>query len=290
MKFVLKIATLLLILSCSDKRSLESKEEAIAIDTISFSYHGFNQHGQLDLLSNNAFIKIESIASCFGDARIAKHFGYYTRNGSKICLSPQKVELLVYSGFPEQKEHRDSLEYGPDSLKINTEYQLFEWKNKEYLLSKANDSISLDLTDDYLQFSYYYNRGAEPQESGNYLTRIKKDTTVNVPWDSNNIPKEYRNIFLDEPLSVLIVDRKKHVEREYYNSDYELELVSWRIKINKGADSGVTKGLHFTTKDDQFFIDIDSVLLKESYGTCYIYNMEEQLFRVGTEMRTKWEQ
>ena len=277
----------LLILSCSNKQSSETKESAIKIDTISYSYHGFNHHRKLDLLSNKEFIRFESVASCFGDARIEKHFGKYTVTDSTLQLNPNKVELIVYSSFPEEKDRKEMLEYGADSLKINTEYQIFEWKNKEYLLSKDYDSLrTYDFRNDYQQFAYYYNIGEEPNDSGNYLTRTKKDTTLNIVWNINKIPKEYRNDFLKEPISVKIVDRKKKVEKDEYDPEYE--IVSWQIKVNKGIDDGITKGLHFTTKDDEFFIDIDSTQNKVSFGKCYIYNMEEQFFRIGTEMRTKW--
>lgn len=275
-------------LSCSDQRSLQSKDGAMAIDTISYSYHGFNHHCKLDLLSNQEFIRFESMASCFGDLRTEKHLGTYTWKDSTLYLNPKKVEVFIKSSFPPETERKYSLAYGADSLKIKTDFQFFEWKNKEYLLSEKKDSLMpLDLTNDYLQFAYYYNSGAEPQDSGNYLTRVKEDTTINISWDSERIPKKYRDNFLNEPISVIIVDREKVVEQDTLDPTYK--LVNWRIKLNKGADAGITRGLHFITKDDRFFIDIDAVESQVSYGRCYIYNMEEQFFRIGTEMRTKWE-
>jgi len=288
MKIILKIATLLLMLSCSDHRSAQSQESIRAIDTISYSYHGFNYHHKLDLLSNQEFIRFESMASCFGDVRTEKHLGIYRWKDSILYLKPKKVEVFIKSSFLQEMERKYILAYGADSLKIKTDFQLFEWKNKEYLLSDNEDSLTpLDLSNDYLQFAYYYNSGAEPEESGNYLTRVKKDTTVNIPWDSERIPKKYRDNFLNEPISVIIVDREKEVEQDALDPTYE--LVNWSIKLNKGSDAGITRGLHFTTKDDRFFIDIDAVESQVSYGRCYSYNMEEQFFRIGTEMRTKWE-
>ena len=287
MKIILKIATLLLMLSCADHRSAQSQESTHAIDTISYSYHGFNHHRKLDLLSNQEFIRFESMTSCFGDLRTEKHLGTYTWKDSTLYLNPKKVEVFIKSNFLQETERKYSLAYGADSLKIKTDFRLFEWKNKEYLLSEKEDSLMpLDLTNDYLQFAYYYNSGAEPEESGNYLTRVKKDTTVTISWDSERIPKKYRGNFLNEPISVIIVDREKEVEEDALDSTYE--LVNWHIKLNKGADAGITRGLHFTTKDNRFFIDIDSVKPQVSYGRCYIYNMEEQFFRIGTEMRTQW--
>lgn len=288
MKIVLKISILLLILSCSNKQSSESIESQMKIDTISYAYHGFNHHRKLDLLSNQEFVRFESFASCFGDARIEKHLGKYQMTDSTLTLKPQKVELLtVYSSFPEEKERKDTINYGADSLKINTEYQIFKWRNKEYLLSERYDSLrSYDFRNDYQNFAYYYNIGEEPNNSGSYLTRTEKDSSVNIAWNINKIPKKYRGDFLKEPISVKIIDRKKKIEIDEY--DKESELISWNIKINKGSDDGIRKRHHFTTKDGEFFIDIDSTLNKVSFGSCHIYNMEEQYFRIGTEMRTKW--
>ncbi|MCG2432109.1 hypothetical protein [Aequorivita xiaoshiensis] len=289
MKIVLKALILLFILSCSNKQSSETKKNAIKIDTISYTYHGFNHHRKLELLSNKDFIRFESVASCFGDARIEKHFGKYELTDSTLTLNPEKVELTVYSSFPEEKDRKDTLQYGADSLKINTSFQIFEWKNKEYLLSEKYDSLrNYDFRNDYEKFAYYYNIGEEPNVSGKYLTRIKKDTTINIAWNINKIPKEYQNDFLKKPISVKIVDRKKIVEKDDY--DPGSELVSWYIKIDKGKEDGIKKGFHFTTEDDEYFIDIDSVQSKVSFGKCYIYNMDEQYFRIGTEMRTKWKQ
>jgi len=288
MKRILSISILFLILSCSQKESSESKIKGIQNDTISFSYNGFNHHRKLDLLSNQEFIQFESIASCFGDMWIEKHYGKYTATDSTIKLEPSMVELIVYSSFPEEIEKKSTIPYGPDSLKINTEYKIFGWKNKEYLLSEEYDSLkSFELRNDYEKFAYYYNLGEEPNNSGNYFKRLKKDSTINIPWNINKIPKIYREDFLEEPISVKIIERKKKVEIDEY--DPEGELVSWRIKIDKGAKNGIRKGFHFTTKNGEFFMDVDSTRSDVSFGSCSIYNMEEKFFRIGTEMRTKWE-
>ena len=289
MKIVLKTLILLLILSCSNRRSSETKEGVIKIDTISYSYHGFNHHRKLDLLSNNEFIRFESVASCFGDARIEKHFGKYRITDSSLQLNPNKVELIIYSSFPAEKDSKEILEYGADSLKINTDYQIFSWKSKEYLLSKKYDSLrTYDFKNDYQRFAYYYNIGEEPSNSGDYLTRTKKDSSITVKWDISKIPKEYRGDFLLEPISVKIIDRKIKNEKNEYQQDSE--MVRWRVKVNKGREDGIKKGLHFTTKGDEYFIDIDSIQDNVSFGECYIYNMDERDFRIGTEMRTNWEE
>ncbi|RIV69320.1 hypothetical protein [Flagellimonas aequoris] len=288
MKDILLITILFLVLSCSHKESSDSKIKAKENDTVSFVYNGFNHHRKLDLISNQEFIRFESVASCFGDMWIEKHFGRYTATDSTIKLEPRTVELIVYTRFPEEIDQKLILPYGPDSLKINTEYKIFSWKNKEYLLSEEFDSIrSFESRNDYQKFAYYYNIGEEPNYSGNYLTRLKKDSTINIPWDIYKIPKKYRDDFLEEPISVRIIDRKKKVEIDEY--DPEGELVSWRIKIDKGTKNGVRKGFHFITKDDKFFIDVDSTQSSVSFGSCYIYNMDEKYFRIGTEMKTKWE-
>ncbi|WP_282161395.1 hypothetical protein [Ulvibacterium marinum] len=287
MKIVLQTLILLLILSCSNKQSSEAKGNTIKIDTVSYAYHGFNHHRKLDLLSNQEFIRFESVASCFGDARIEKHFGNYIMTDSALKLNPNKVELIVYSSFPEEKEKKEMLDYGADSLKINTDFQIFAWKNKEYLLSEKYDSLrTFNLRNDFQQFAYFYNIGEEPNSSGNYLTRTKKDSTLNIAWNINKIPQNYRSLFLNVPISAKIIDRNKIIEKD--ELDLENDLISWRIKINKGAADGIVNGLHFTTKNREFSLDIDSTEKSISFGKCRFYNMNEQHFRIGTEMRTKW--
>lgn len=293
MKYVIKILILLFILSCSKKQLSVTKENVVKLDTVSFQYLGFNHFRKLDLLSNNKFIRIESVSSCFGDGKTEKHFGEYIMTDSTLLLKPKKVELSYYSIIIEKgeefKEEKINIKYGLDSLKINTNYQLFKWKNKEYLLSTRYDSMrSYDYRNDYEKFAYYYNIGEEPNKSGDYLTRIIEDDSINIKWDINLIPKAYRNNFLNEPISAKIIDRKKIIEKD--ESDPEYELITWQITINKGTDDGVTKKLHFTTKDDKYFIDIDSTKSKVSFGSCSVYNMEEHLFRIGTEMGTKWKE
>tara|TARA_R100000935_G_scaffold57739_3_gene92405 strand:+ start:77 stop:874 length:798 start_codon:yes stop_codon:yes gene_type:complete len=264
------------------------EETAIKIDTLSYSYHGFNHHRKLDLLSNQKFIRFESVASCFGDARIEKHFGKYQKTDSTLTLIPENVELIIYSSFPEDKDIREKLIYGADSLKINTNFQIFDWKNKEYLLSSRFDSLrNFDFKNDYQRFAYYFNTGEEPENSGNYFNRTKKDSTINIDWNINKIPIEWRSDFQKEPIIAKIIEREKVIEKDWY--DENEELISWRIKIDKGTKDGVKKGYHFSSTNDNFFIDIDSVQKNVSFGECYIYNLDESLSRVGTELRTKWE-
>ncbi|MBC7000909.1 hypothetical protein BIZ36_20640 [Cytophaga sp. FL35] len=90
-------------------------------------------------------------------------------------------------------------------------------------MSEKYDSLrNYDFRNDYQKFAYYFNIGEEPNVSGNYLTRIKKDSTTNIDWNINKIPLEYRGDFLKEAISVKIIDRKKIVEKDDYDPKDEL--------------------------------------------------------------------
>ena len=47
--------------------------------------------------------------------------------------------------------------------------------------------------------------------------------------------------------------------------------------------------LTLETKDGEFFIEVDSVLINRSFGITYMYDFSPTKFPVGTELRTKWE-
>lgn len=283
MRKIFQIIFLIIILGCKDKVSSSQKD--ISIDTLSYSYHGFNHHRELFLLSNKKFTLIESSASCFGDYKIYRHFGTYKENDSTISIHPKKVEIETFSTIMEL----DTIYKIPysDSLKVKTTYQKFKWNDKQYLLSEQMDSIVYpEFRNDYEEFAYSYNIGEEPGESGNYLTRkIKSIDSLIEPIKLEKIPKQYRDQFLEEPISAKIIDRKKLLFEDEYEDN---ELTKWRVKLNKGSEDGLRKGMYLTTSDSEFFIFIDSISTNNSYGECYVYNIEEKYSKIGTEMKTRW--
>jgi hypothetical protein len=285
MRKILLYIILIVISSCKDKGAI--KEQNKAIDTISYRYSGFNHHRKLDLLSNKSFVLLESSASCFGDYKIYRHFGTYNQNDSIIKLEPKHVEIETYNSIVEI----DTIYEIPysDSLKVKTVYQKFHWNDKIYLLSEQIDSIVYpESKNDFEQFAFNYNSGVEPKFSGNYLIRNVENLSdsINQVIPVENLPKKYQDLFLKTPISTKIIGRKKLVIND---EDVDVDLIKWRVKLDKGSMDGLRKGMQLITSNNEFFIFIDSIAENYSYGECYVYNIESKYSKIGTEMKTRWD-
>lgn len=290
MKTIVYLSLFLLITSCSSTKSQDSKGATNTLDTISYAVTGFNYGKELNLLSTKEFVQSEHFAYCIGGGKVEKYFGTYERTESTIILKPTRVELTISSSFMDEEEEVQKylIDYGPDSLKISTQFKIFQWKDKEYLLSEQNSFIAgLCGKNDYQNFAYYYNTGKEPEQSGYYFTRTQDDSTANVPWNSNHLPIAYRDHFLDKPITVKVTDQIKKVET--YGDHQEYEIVSWRLKINKGTKDGVRDGFRFITEDDRYFVDIDTTERDWSTGQANVHHLEMSPKLIGIEMRTRWE-
>ncbi|SDR66046.1 hypothetical protein [Christiangramia echinicola] len=284
-KILFYIIILITISSCKDKAAI--KEQKKPTDTISYRYSGFNHHRKLELLSNKNFILLESSASCFGDYKIYRHFGTYQQNDSLIKLEPKLVEIETYNSIVE-KDTTYEIPYS-DSLKIKTIYQKLHWNNKRYLLSEQIDSIVYpESKNDFEQFAFSYNSGEEPEFSGNYLIREDENSSdsINQEIPIENLPKEYQDLFLKNPISTKIIDREKLV---FNDEDVDVDLIKWRVKLDKGSIDGLRKGMQLITSNNEFFIFIDSIAENYSYGECYVYNIESKYSKIGTEMKSRWE-
>lgn len=124
MKYI-TILILFLLYSCSNnKESSNTKIVHQNIDTLSYKYHGFNNGLQLDLLSNGRFINENYLFSCTGGGERKKVFGTYKIDSSTLKLIPEKIEFIEYPMDRESKPVKTILNYGIDSLKIKTEFQI----------------------------------------------------------------------------------------------------------------------------------------------------------------------
>ena len=200
------ILILLLIFSCSNNKTKSNNEKNIIkdIDTLKFSYNGFNNGLQLDLLSDGSFINENYLFSCFGGGKRKKVFGTYKIDSLKLTLNPERIEFIEYPEDMELKPKTTKIKYGIDSLKIKTEFQVVKWENKKYLLSNFYDyGWSLDKENDYIRFADYLNSGLEPKSSGMYLVTEIKDT-IKTEFDLKQIPEKWQGYFLKEPVSAKI--------------------------------------------------------------------------------------
>ena len=284
MKYI-NIFILFLIFSCSNNKTKSNDEKNVVqnIDTLRYSYNGFNNGLQLDLLSNGTFINEDYLFGCTGGGERKKVFGTYKMDSANLKLIPNKVEFTEYPMDMESKPIKTNINYGIDSLKIKTEFQIVTWENKKYLLSDFYDfGWSLDKENDYIRFADYLNSGLEPKSSGRYLATEIKDT-IKTEFDLKQIPEKWQNYFLKEPIKAKIKSLKKITDPN------DEEYFWWEIELDKGSNDGMNKRLSMNTEDDMIFFDIDSVLNNRSFGKYYMPDFTTEKYPIGTELRTNWE-
>jgi len=248
----IKILIIFLIFSCSnDKRNSNSEKNVSQnIDTLRYSYRGFNNGLRLDLLSDGRFINEHYLFSCFGGGERKKAFGTYKMDSINLTLMPDKIELIEYPEDMELKPTKTQIDYGIDSLKIKTEFRVLNWETNQYLLSESFDfGWSTNKENDFIRFADYVNIGFEPETSGMYLSKRSKDS-IKSEFDINKIPEKWRKHFLKEPVTAKIRGLKKITDPN------DEEHFWWEITLDKGSNNGMNKRLSMTTEDDMIFFDI----------------------------------
>lgn len=275
------------IISCSNNKSSPKELLTKKIDTLKYSYSGFNNGFELLLFSNEKFEFIDYVYGCTGGGRNKKVLGKYIIDSNKLTLIPENIELLItpFDSFEfEGNTKKIETKYGPDSLKIKTKYDLINWGEYKYLLSEEFSLIGKEHINDYHRFSKNYNSGYEPKNSGQYLKMVsKKMDTTTKELDLNSLPLKWRDLFLSEP----IISQVNKIIITTSKRDNELKI--WKVRINKGVKDNVRKGMKFTDESDNFSVKIDSVGEKNSFGLAYVYDFEDNInIKKGSELRTKW--
>ncbi|WBX72955.1 hypothetical protein PG913_08585 [Tenacibaculum pacificus] len=283
MRILFRILLISLIFGCKNRTYISDSNETI--DTLKYSYKGFNNGGSLYLMNNGNFIHTKFIYGCTGGGEIKQIFGEYKREKSDLILNEKRIELEKLSiGFNEKSEIL-KLNFVPDSLKLNNKFKIINWNNFEYLLSEnITEGWSLRELNDFNRFSDNYNSGYEPENSGMYL-RMKVDSiNTNKKLNLNQIPIKWRNLFLQEPIKTKIVGFRKKTEI-IDNEDY----IYWLVKIDKGENQNIRKFLDFKRKNEYNIFTIDSVLSNKSYIKIYDHTFQDKMdLKVGEELRTKW--
>lgn len=255
------------------------------VDTLKYSYNGFNNGCSLKLLSNGNFIHSKYIYGCTGGGEIKKIFGNYTKDSSNLILKEKSVTLELLPIDIEGKSEIINLNSVPDSLKLNNEFKIIKWNNYEYLLSEnVTEGWSLSKLNDFDRFSEYYNSGYEPESSGMYL-RMKIDTSQqDEKLNINQIPPKWRNLFLKNPLKTKIVLFTKHTEIiDNENYDY------WLIEVDKGKKQNVRRFLNLKRKGEYVQFTVDSVLENKSFIKVYDHSFRDKMdLKIGEELRTQW--
>ncbi|MBC8754043.1 hypothetical protein H2O64_05130 [Kordia sp. YSTF-M3] len=285
-KSILLILSIFFI-SCSNtkNKSTENIANTKKIDTLKYSYRGFNNGLILNLLSNENFEYQEYFYGCLGGGERKKVFGTYKFDKTNLTLIPSKIKLITYPMVRNDKPDTLKIDYGVDSLKIKTQYTIITWGNANYVLTEQFDvGWNTDKKNDYMRFSENYNSGAEPERSGRYLKDRQKDT-LNVPLDLNQIPKKWRKLFLKNPLSAKIISSSKKII-----SGENGEFIYWILEIDKGTKDNVSKGMIFQTESGDCFFEIDSIGVNRSFTKAFPYMCsDENDLSIGAVFQTKWE-
>lgn len=283
MRILIRILLISLIFGCKNQNYISEPNEII--DTLKYSYKGFNNGGSLYLLNNGKFIHTKFVYGCTGGGEIKQIFGDYKRENSDLILNEKRIELEELPiGFNEKSKIL-KLNYVPDSLKLNNKFKIINWNNFEYLLSEnITEGWSLRELNDFNRFSDNYNSGYEPENSGMYL-RIKTDSlSSNEKLNLNQIPLKWRNLFLQEPIKTKIVGFSRKTEI-IDNEDY----IYWLVEIDKGGNQKIRKYLDFKRKNEYILFTIDSVLDNKSYIKVYDHTFQNEMdLKIGEELRTKW--
>ncbi len=249
-------------MSCSSETNNSNTEKTAIqkIDTLKYSYHGFNNGQWLALASNGNFINETYQYGCFGGGERKIVYGTYNMDSVLVQLFPKKVEFITYLEDEDLIPIKSQFKYGNDSLKIKTEYHVINWDSKTYLLSESYDygwnSVNRN---DFIRFADYINSGLEPAMSGKYLTN-SSTKAVDPVFDFEQIPEAWQKYFLKEPISAKIIGLGKD-----YSPDDENHFW-WKVEINKGSKHGIYKGISLSTKDNGLYFEIDSVFNDCSFG------------------------
>src|SRR5690606_8592371 len=125
MKYII-IFISILIFSCSkyNSKSNNEKSNALNIDTLRYSYDGFNNGLRLDLLSDGRFMSEYYFFSCLGGGERKKVFGMYKLDSINLTLVPERIEFIEYPAEMKLKPKTTKMKYGVDSLKIKTEFKI----------------------------------------------------------------------------------------------------------------------------------------------------------------------
>ncbi|OBQ45937.1 hypothetical protein JJL45_11710 [Tamlana sp. s12] len=285
-KYIIIILSIFII-SCSNKQSNNKELITEKIDTLKYSYNGFNNGFDLLLFSNKKFEFIDYVYGCTGGGQNKKVFGEYKIDSTKLTLIPKNIKLLItpFDSFEfEGNTKKIETKYGPDSLKIKTKYNLINWGRHKYLLSEELALVGEEHINDFHRFSENYNSGYEPRNSGKYLKMVsEKVDTTGSELNLNNLPQKWKKLFLSKPIISLI----NKITTTTSKRDNELKI--WKVEINRGIKDNVRKGMEFTDESGNFSLKIDSVGQKNSFGLAYVYDFEKNIsIKKGSELRTKW--
>lgn len=288
-----KILILLLALSvlscCEEKNVKENNLGPQCIDTLDYSWYGFNSFESLYLLSDGRFILNTGSFSCSEAGMTQNIRGNYKKSNATLSLFPERIETKQYyfgiavGVLPWKTESP----YGLVFSGIETKYSIIRWGRIDYLLSPTFRHGNKK-HNDFINFAHDLNAGINPENyiSRNYFAgRNYVIDTSKIVFDFKQIPEEYLKYFLQKNIEVKI---EKIDETRITYSFLDRDDIIYTIQINKGEKDGIFDGLSFTTRDGEFCFAADSILPHKSFGKSWGTSNRPRPFRVGTKLRNRW--
>ncbi len=300
MKRLILLVILISNIQCHhDERYLENKKFFNNSDTLIFKQKGFNSGMELLLTNKGDFNYMNHWAGCVGGGEQKSVNGTFKLKNNSLILFPDSIRISTFPFSGHSDPTTKVYKYTSDSLQIKTKFDILKWNNITYLLSPEKEVMfkyhmpifivgidnenEVNNRNEYYEFAMNYNSGYEPEFHGKYLIRIdnpNKDS-INPNLDLKKIPKEWRSLFLKNPISATVtkLDKRviKYIEDEKYNFEQKL------VYINKGKKDSVINGLTFSNKNNS--VTIIKVFEDESIGVADdIPNSE---IKIGTILKTR---
>ena len=286
----------LLLFSCNrENKNVINLKDYSENDTLVFKYNGFNYNLELSLLGDDDFVYKYEIRGCIGGGEFLKVKGKYVQSDRKLTLNPDSVFLAVLLYNSHDEIRRSKAKYGSDSLRIKTKYDIVNWGNAIHLISPEKDidfrthpililaGYDIDSIEnnrnDYNEFADHHNSGQGPEDHGRYLTMLLdtlKGQETPEP-DFNQIPAEWRHLFLKSPVAANITDIK--LKNMAFEGD---SFGIYKVILNKGKRDNLRIGIVFTDKSMAKAIQIVEVEDDKSTGVTY------GEFHLNEIVKTQW--
>lgn len=285
MKAILIITFLSIVFTNCTDSNISNTDQGVnsIVDTLIFSSRGFNSGHNLKLMSDNQFIDENLWASCFGGGGKRKVLGSYNTQNGKTVLTPKIIEftespMLGLDAVIETKTYK----YNPDSLRIQAEYYLVNWRRNKYLLSETDFDMP-EYESDFVRFARYFNSESRRFKFDGFLYIENENTcdSLNPKFDYNQIPIKWQSYFLKLPIAAKIEEIKLIEKEAKYGGGF------YQIKLNKGTNDKVFQGLYMTNNMNDVYID--SVYQNKSYSTIYLNKNEKPYDLINSKVITKWE-
>lgn len=278
MKLIIYISLIGILFGCQSNNKYDSRILTNIEKKFIGKYEisGFNSGVTLELDEIGNFTHENQMWGCTGGGEVRRIRGKFKIDSNKLILIPKSLIDINYFGFDIKNLEKDSIEYySSDSTYLKTDFQIIEWDSIVYLLSEerfSNWGYEQD-ENDYEDFAGYYNSGYEPQTSGSYFVKRKKDSNPKNDLDISILPNEYQPLFLREPIIAKIIEVKE-VELDYGD---EKPVKKKQFKLNKGKENGVFNKMEFYGEDGCCIIKIINSEEGYSYGRiflCFDYQAE----------------